>query len=358
VSQKKGQSAVDARKGDENKTARALLKKSKVEVVDRFVSPKPLGHNKFMVVTDANKKPIAAWTGSTNWTATGLCTQINNGFLVENAAFAQTYLDQWDSLRGAGSTFPDSLVSSNGTAKPKKVGQSATRTWFTPTKKKVDLAALDEVIQGAEDAILFLMFQPGGKATFATLRKRFDSPGKLYIKGIVSTLPSDKPDPAHVDVSIVGDGIKRPLGLDIVQPEGISAPFSSWAATVTRNDFIPTQGGVVGFAIVHSKLIVVDPFTKPVVVTGSHNFSDSASQSNDENFVIVRGNQTLALEYSAHILAVYQHYRWLKLLRDAQEAKKKNPSKKGLSGVLDETGAWQARQLKGPSKKEIEFWVR
>src|SRR2546427_10294732 len=58
------------------------------------------------------------------------------------------------------------------------------------------------------------------------------------------------------------------------------------------------------------------PFTKPVVVTGSHNFSSSASRKNDENFTIIRGNHDLALEYSVHILSVYKHYRWMVYLDD------------------------------------------
>jgi phosphatidylserine/phosphatidylglycerophosphate/cardiolipin synthase-like enzyme len=121
---------------------------------------------------------------------------------------------------------------------------------------------------------------------------------------------------------------------------------------VTRNEFIPMQGGVVGFAIVHSKLIVVDPFTKPVVVTGSHNFSGSASTKNDENFVIIRKNTDLALEYAAHILAVYQHYRWLSFISEEQK-RGRNPN-----AYLVETGDWQARHLKGASKREIDFWAR
>lgn len=33
--------------------------------------------------------------------------------------------------------------------------------------------------------------------------------------------------------------------------------------------FLTMQGGVIGFAIVHSKVIVIAPFTSPVVITGS-----------------------------------------------------------------------------------------
>ncbi|UIF88090.1 hypothetical protein KAF44_19405 (plasmid) [Cupriavidus necator] len=128
--------------------------------------------------------------------------------------------------------------------------------------------------------------------------------------------------------------------------------LANWAATVTRKEFLTRQGGVVGYAIVHSKLIVVDPFTNPVVVTGSHNFSGSASENNDDNFIIVRGNQELALHYATHILSVYHHYRWLAYVSDLQ--------KKGMQpgGFLLETGDWQKAQLNSATKRELDFWVR
>jgi phosphatidylserine/phosphatidylglycerophosphate/cardiolipin synthase-like enzyme len=107
-----------------------------------------------------------------------------------------------------------------------------------------------------------------------------------------------------------------------------------------------------GFAIVHSKVIVVDPFTKPVVITGSHNYSSSASKKNDENFVIMRGNSDMAMEYAVHILSVYKHYRWMAYLDYMRKRKKKHFSN------LAETPDWQKGHLKGPSKREIDFWVR
>jgi phosphatidylserine/phosphatidylglycerophosphate/cardiolipin synthase-like enzyme len=353
IEAKKGESAADARKRDQNKKARATLKAKKLEIHDRMVSPGALGHNKFLVVTDTKKKPRAVWTGSTNWTSTGLCTQVNNGLLIESPDVAEVYFEQWARLRDAKSAFPKTLVTANSKGKPVTLGTSRATVWFSRTSGKADLEALDDVVKTAEEAVLFLMFQPGGAATLGSIRKRLDEPGRLYVKGVVSTLPAENgEDPDHVNVAVVGDGKKRGLGLDIVQPEGIKTPFASWAATVTRNEFIPMQGGVVGFAIVHSKLIVVDPFTKPVVVTGSHNFSGSASTKNDENFVIIRKNSDLALEYAAHILAVYQHYRWLSFIGEEQR-RGRNPN-----AYLVETDEWQARHLKGASKREIDFWAR
>jgi PLD-like domain len=355
VQKKKSETTEKARRRDQNKAARAVLRKRKLEVHDRMVSPGALGHNKFLVVTSKQKVPRAVWTGSTNWTSTGLCTQINNGFLLEGKAVGQLFLDQWERLRDAKSAFPKDLVTANSKAKAVKLGTNRAAVWFTRTSGKVDLAAIDDVVNGATDAILFLMFQPGGTGTLASIRKRIETPGTLYVKGVVSTLPpeeSREDDPDHVNVSIVGDNVRRPLSLDIVQPQGIKTPFASWAANVTRQEFIPIQGGAIGFAIVHSKVIVVDPFTKPVVLTGSHNFSGAASTKNDENFVIVRGSGTLALEYAAHILAVYKHYRWLALVA-AFQRRGKNPE-----GALRETPKWQKNHLKGASRREMEFWVR
>ena len=87
-------------------------------------------------------------------------------------------------------------------------------------------------------------------------------------------------------------------------------------------------------------------------MTGSHNFSGSASKENDENFAIIRGNKDLALEYAVHILSVYKHYRWLVYLDDMLSKHKKPFS------ALAETPDWQKGHLKGPSKDEIDFWVR
>jgi phosphatidylserine/phosphatidylglycerophosphate/cardiolipin synthase-like enzyme len=220
-----------------------------------------------------------------------------------------------------------------------KLATGKAAIWFTRAAKKVDLDAS--------------IIQPGGAAALGSIRKRMTTPGNLYVKGVVSTLPPDNTEKEDaVDVSIAGDARNRRLSLDVVQPQGIQNPFASWAATVTRRDFLTMQGGVIGFAIVHSKVIVVDPFTNPTVITGSHNFSMAASSKNDENFVIVRGNTDLALEYAVHILTVYKHYRWQAYVESMRRQKRKPFSN------LAETPKWQDTHLKGASKREMDFWVR
>ncbi len=353
IQAKSGESASDARKRDQNSKARKALRAANVEVFDRFVSPGALAHNKFLVVTDTKRKPNAVWTGSTNWTTTGLCTQVNNGLFVKNRGVAEEYMAQWTMLRDAGGSHPASLATSNSALRNLTTRKSEVDIWFTRARQRVDLAAIDDVLESASEGILFLMFQPGGSATLATVRKLQKLRPRLYLKGVVSTLPPDATDDeSAVDVTVIGDTQKSRVELDVVQPKGIKAPFANWAATVTRSEFITGSGGVIGFAIVHSKLIVVDPFTDPVVITGSHNFSLGASGKNDENFVIVRGNEQLARHYAAHILSVYHHYRWLAYVSDLQS------KGKGPSGYLNVEDKWQDSRLKGAAKRELDFWVR
>ena len=102
-----GNGSVKRKGEDENADARSEL--DMCDVKDRMTAPRALAHNKFLVLCDSDKSPQAVWTGSTNWTKTGLCTQANNALLVRNPAIAQFYLDQWKALAGAGDTTPPDL---------------------------------------------------------------------------------------------------------------------------------------------------------------------------------------------------------------------------------------------------------
>src|SRR5262249_5766010 len=59
---------------DQNRRARRRLR-GKIDLHHRMISPRALGHNKFLVVCDAKVRPRWVWTGSQNWTKTGLCTR-------------------------------------------------------------------------------------------------------------------------------------------------------------------------------------------------------------------------------------------------------------------------------------------
>ena len=176
--------------GDGNADARAALLEAEVNVDNRMLGSKGLGHNKFaVVVRTADQKPLSAWTGSTNWAATGLCTQLNNGILFENEAIAGLFLEQWQRLADAENAFPPELVAANAES-PRSTDNID--VWFTRIKNSVtgkpgpDLKALIELVNNAQSVILYVMFQPGAEPLASVLLKAQTS--NVIVKGVVSTV--------------------------------------------------------------------------------------------------------------------------------------------------------------------------
>jgi phosphatidylserine/phosphatidylglycerophosphate/cardiolipin synthase-like enzyme len=115
-----------------------------------------LGHNKFGVITK-NGMPVAALTGSTNWSPTGLCTQINNLIVIDDPEVARTFKDQWERLKDAGDNTPPSLVTENSQVKSPQIakGDGKVDVWFTRTHNQVEMDAAIDLIQKAENGIIF-----------------------------------------------------------------------------------------------------------------------------------------------------------------------------------------------------------
>jgi phosphatidylserine/phosphatidylglycerophosphate/cardiolipin synthase-like enzyme len=340
--------------GDGNVQARKHLNDMGVPTIDRLLKSKGLGHNKFVAILDS-QGPRAVWTGSTNWSTTGLCTQVNNALMIEDSDIAGLYLDQWKRLRDASppklkpAGFPVELVRANDQSHTFAVGGASVDVWFTRTSDGRDMDALRDVINSAKKAILFLMFTPGKQGLHVLAGQRANEKG-LYVRGVVSTLGNERGDSDKnvLDVQIVSSDRKfEPDRYTVVQPQGIASPIGSWIAEVTRKDFLSQ----VGHAIVHSKVLVIDPLSDdPVVVTGSHNFSAPASQKNDENLVIVRGHQKLAHAYATYVMSVYQHYRFRSYIRETL-AKRKKPW-----SYLDDDDLWLQEELKSKAL-EIGYWT-
>ena len=328
---------------DQNAPARAALA-SKIELFNRMLSPRALGHNKFLVINDKNNKPRWVWTGSQNWTRTGLCTQANNSILIDDPTLAKKYKKQWELLRDCGDLSPENLLSSNTTPSDRKVGSCSVRLWFTPTVGRVDLNQGIELITNAKQAILFLMFNPGPKETMLNgiIRKARAKPqGKrLYIRGVINQDPSTDASP----VELFKQANKEEADFDVLLPAAIDEATEFFAREMKK---LPEA-----FAMVHSKVVLIDPFSAhPILLTGSHNLGPKASGKNDENMLIIRDSPGLAAAYAVNIMAIYNQYRW-RFRRSAQ------PKNKRWRGLQD-NDTWQRGYLKPGSEalREIDFWT-
>jgi len=193
------------------------------------------------------------------------------------------------------------------------------------------------------------MFTPG-KAGLHTLAGQRANEKDMYVRGVVSTLgnAAGDSDKNVLDINLVSSEKKfKPDHYTVSQPQGIDVDFGSFIAEVTRKTFLSQ----IGHAIVHSKVLVIDPLSaNPVVVTGSHNFSTPASEKNDENLIIVRGNKKLAIAYAAYVMSVYQHYRFRSYVRETLAQGKKPFS------FLDDNDQWLKQELKSKAL-EIGFWT-
>lgn len=340
--------------GDGNKKARTHLNNGGIPTINRLLKSKGLGHNKFLVLSD-QQGPKRVWTGSTNWSTTGLCTQVNNGILIESGDLALLYRKQWDLLKEASppdtdpAGFPDELVDSNDKPHTVSVNNVDVTVWFTRTSDGSDMDALRELIAKAKDSILFLMFTPGKQGLHSLAGQRANDP-EMYVRGVVSTLGNQKGDNDKnvLDIHLVSSDQKfKPDRYTVVQPQGVGVNLGAWIEEVTRKTFLAT----IGHAIVHSKVLVIDPLSEePVVVTGSHNFSAPASEKNDENLLIIRGHRELARAYAVYVMSVYQHYRFRSYIREMLAEGKKPWS------FLEDDDRWFRKELES-RRQEIAYWT-
>lgn len=346
-----------------------------------------IGHNKFAVLVVAHK-PRAVWTGSTNWTPTGLCAQTNNTIVFRSPDIAQHYLDYWKRLQDDKQPVPKPLSKPNSAnqgialreanmrASDAQVdgGSTPVRIWFSPNTEKrgspatrtvpPDLEEVFDLMSKAKHAIFFLVFNPGRtaedsedlntavSAALAFGRHRPD----FFITGTISD-PTAMPGYKQRDP----DAPKLPLPA-IFSPSGAPNVLILRAAAI--NDLIgdfQKELLKLGHAIVHDKVIVIDPLSEEdcVVITGSHNLGFKASYANDENMAIIRSNKSLACAYAVHVLDVFEHYRFRAVQEErVREAKLKGKAVKNVinQGFLNVDDNWQDKYL-APGVKDLRSYL-
>jgi phosphatidylserine/phosphatidylglycerophosphate/cardiolipin synthase-like enzyme len=338
-----GSGAFKPPETDENAAVRAQLKASgKITVHDRIVSGRHFAHNKFLVFCDSAGRPRRVWTGSTNWTVTGLCTQVNNGILIENDALAAGYKQRWDELLAAGSGYPKELMT-EGSTPTRATGPGWTATaWNAPCVNFVDLADARRLIQGARQGVLFLMFNPGPQNTLLNDILALNT-ANLFVHGVVNADPGGKTP----ILTLHDRGTPQDAAPEAVVPQAVKDAMTKWFGNEYRGPMV----------MIHSKVVVIDPFgSHPVVMTGSHNLGPKASSMNDDNLAIIENAPGLAAEYAVNVLGVFGHYKWRQnqaiAAKGGQGAAPNDTKWKGLQ----DNDTWQDGYYVDAKMREIDFW--
>jgi phosphatidylserine/phosphatidylglycerophosphate/cardiolipin synthase-like enzyme len=342
-----------------------------IEVTSRIMPSSHIGHNKFTILD--NGVPQAVQFGSTNWTDRALCAQSNNTIIARSPKMAAAYKQYWDNLK----TDTDDAGGKGKQAKPLRDadaggpftvpledGSGTVDLWFSPNtpaaraknhKNEATPPDLEEVyglIAAAKQAILFVAFEPGSPSVIDAIAKAQIANSSLFVRGTVTVAAAAQEFAVGIKSDADGDstgapqpapnGTKIPPDYRVIPATGVNDPIGVWEKELNS----------AGFAVAHSKLIVIDPFSDGcVVVTGSHNLGDQASYNNDENMAIIKGHRPFAEAYAANALDIYDHYAWRYWLA-------KNPTTAWTSLKTDDT--WQNSYFDSdsrPTSPELNFWL-
>ena len=359
------------KKSDGNQGARDRLGKTAKTEVNRIMPSNHIGHNKFLVYVSQNGTSKAVLFGSTNWTSTGLCTQTNNTVIVEDPKLAKRYLDYWNQLaadtnaaKTGGHIQDTALRAWNAKGKRFKLPGESVESWFSPNtpkargkttateKRPPDMQAVVDRMNGAKHAILFLAFYPGTPSIANWAADALKKDKTLFVRGCVTNKSASEGfyyQLKGMTPPTKAKGDKTPVKQDprVIGAEAFDGKVipKGWLKEILN----------AGFAIIHDKIVVIDPFSDNcVVMTGSHNLGYKASFNNDENFAIIEGNKTLAVAYATHVLDVYDHFAWRYIV--------KQKGQKGADQMLEEKpDDWLNRYFDAAGEiktAQLKFWMQ
>lgn len=208
-----------------------------------------LMHHKFVIIDGTE-----VWTGSMNFTTTGAYQNDNNLLQIQSAEIAENFTAEFEEMFE--NDFFGNDILSNTPNPSVQLDSSQIETYFSPDDYTED--RMVELIDRAEDEIAIMAF----------------------------TITSDPISDALINAHIRGVNISGVLE-ESQYYSNIGNDFDRLVETgldlhLDQNTFN-----------MHHKVMVIDQET---VVTGSYNFSRSASEFNDENTLII-WNQNIAQQF-------------------------------------------------------------
>lgn len=233
--------------------------------IERLESPAPqwpdghgIMHNKFVVIDAESSNPNLplVWTGSTNWTTQQINTDANNVIIIQDQSLARTYQLEFEEMWGGIGDAPNPANSR-----------------FGPFKKDNTPHVLS--INGKR---VECYFSPSDNVNSRIIKAVNESENEL----IVNTMLITRSDITNAI------NFKHYSGTDVgvlVNHENETSQFPALEIALKGRlaDYSTTTG------VLHHKIMMsgVLTGTNPYVLTGSHNWSTSAEDRNDENTLIV-----------------------------------------------------------------------
>jgi phosphatidylserine/phosphatidylglycerophosphate/cardiolipin synthase-like enzyme len=250
--------------------------------IPRLISPVPqfpdgfgLMHNKFVVVDarSSNHLKPQVWTGSTNWTTQQINTDANNVIIVQDKSLAIAYTLEFEEMWGGSGMSPNPALSRFG---PNK--KDNTPHVFNVNGKRIEC-----------------YFSPSDGTNSRINQAINDASDDL----IINTMLITRSDLASTINFRHFSGTK--VGV-LVNHENETTQFATLRNVLKGRiaDYSTTTG------VLHHKLLIGNAYSgnNPFVLTGSHNWSSSAEQRNDENTLIIY-DAAIANQYMQEFMGRY-----------------------------------------------------
>ena len=216
----------------------------------------PLMHNKFIIIDADSEMDSWVASGSTNLTANNIADDYNNFILIQDQALAKAYTMEFEEMWGSSDPTPGIFTITFGENKADNtphlfnINGVTVESYFSPsdnTTSKI-INALNTADSDIEIAML------------------------TFTKNELGTAVRDAHDDG-IDVRVIIDNINdQGSEYDFLLDQGVDV--------IDDNQTLQT----------HHKYAIIDatnPGSDPIVVTGSHNWSASAEDRNDENTLII-----------------------------------------------------------------------
>jgi phosphatidylserine/phosphatidylglycerophosphate/cardiolipin synthase-like enzyme len=280
-------------------------------------------HHKFMVLSKVHhgrRYPAAVLCGSANFTENGVYRQANVVHVVRRPAIAAQYLALFEHLFSTPAD-PAATRQFIDAANP-IVADTPVFAGFSPRSHRPDLVEFARILTSARRDVLFCTtFDLDDTVEDALLGQPRDCVLRYGLENSRSRITGFHADRA------------ANFATPALLPSGLEGFLRE------------TTAGQRGNLLIHTKVLLTD-FTSPAptVITGSHNYSRAASEANDENYLILRGDTDVADAYGCEILRLYDHYRFRFYMREASRSPR----------LLDPTDAWTAKYFARGSMSALD----
>lgn len=235
-------------------------------------------HNKFLLVDarDASTANDWVWSGATNLSPDQLIVDANNAFEIQDYGLTQAFLIEFNEQWGSSSDAPNAATARMGSAKSNNTPHFFTvngipiEVWFSPsdgTEAKI-VQAVNTADYGVAYSILAFTSDPIADA----MRAKYTAIPGFSVRGV------------HDSGNANGTGSEYPE----MKGTGGASPWSPPADVWIDGDT----------GMLHHKYLIVDEgrtASDPILVTGSHNWSNAANTVNDENTVIFHSQRVANL---------------------------------------------------------------